>query len=221
MTTTMTPTTTTTTTSTESPIFASLRQRWDRLPRATRWLTAFLLFVALYFALVEPAIDARQRWSTRADSIEARLASLSTSDGVPSEVRSDLAAGVRRFGEPPLPGDPRAASESLTRRITSVLLEHDVREHTATSREVPVASGPLVSSLGTEARLKRLIREIQFVATPEAVASIIAALERSPDVASVSRVQLRKQGGARSEGDVVRAVVAVEAWAASRQGGRR
>jgi hypothetical protein len=60
-------------------------------------------------------------------------------------------------------------------------------------------------------RVERLVTDLQLTGEPEAIAAIIADLERHPLVTTLSRVQMRKAEG-RDTGRSLRASISVETW---------
>jgi hypothetical protein len=118
------------------------------------------------------------------------------------------------------PGDPRERADAFNRRINEVLKSRGVTDHTGTTRTISLATGPVNTALDASGqRVDRFIRELQFEADPETLASVLADLDRSPEVAAISKVQARKaeEGGGR----LLRATVSVEAWVLARKGGSR
>ncbi len=184
------------------------------LPRAGRWGLLALAGLFAYFGVVEPVVDKTGALKARA---EARTRAI-------AEVRSGGAAaaadlGLRQFGVVEPPGDPRERAVAFDRRVLEVLDKHSVAKHTSTTRTVPMTPGPLLTALATaNQKVDRRIREIQFEATPETLAAVIADLERTPEVAAVSRVQIRK---AEDGGRMLRATVSAEAWTLVRKGASR
>lgn len=176
--------------------------------RAVRWAVWALAGLVGYFLIVEPAVDASLRLSREADLREAALHRLA--EGAADSEAEALA--IRKFGRVELPGDANTRTQRLNRAVTAILESHGIRQHTSSTKMTSMEQGPLQSAVPATEQVWRFVREIQFEATPEALAAVLADLERSPDVSCVSRVQLRR-GGEAGRGDrVVRATVAVETW---------
>lgn len=189
-------------------------EMYRSLPRAGRWAALALAGLVAYFAAVEPAVDLTMSLSARADARADAIA----------EVRSGpkgedaVTLGLRRFGRVEGPGDPRERGVAFNRRVLEVLEKHGVRNHTSTMRTAPLGRGPLLTALEPAGqRVDRLIREVKFEGPPETVAAVVADLERSPEVASVPRVQVRKAGTGRS----VQATVDAEAWVLTQRSAAR
>lgn len=175
------------------------------LPRAARWGVLALAGVLAYFVVVEPVVDRTNAWATRAD---ARADAIALVRSGPAEDDA-VTLGLKQFGAVLPPGDPRERGDAFRTKVLDVIEKHGVRNHTSTTRNAPLNRGPLLAALApTNQRVDRLIREIKFEATPETLAAVIADLERTPEVAAVTRVQVRKG----ENGRVVQATIDAEAW---------
>lgn len=180
------------------------------LPRPARWGVLAVAGLLAYFGVVEPVVDATSSVNARADARAQAIAEVRSGGG------DDAAAlGLRQFGDVAPPGDPRERAVAFDRRVLEVLEKHSVRDHTSTTSTVPLGTGPLLSLLSpSNQRVERRIRQIQFEASPETLSAVISDLERTPEVAAVSRVQIRKA----QDGRLVRATVSAEAWLVTRKG---
>lgn len=196
-----------------------LLQRWHALPRAARWLAVFALAVLAYFLVIEPALDWRARVSAGADALEAGLRRQAERAAGNSADTSVLALAASRFGAPEAPGGEERIRE-LNRRVEDIFSRHTVTNLTIRARSP--------SSLGREAlagavpqglQAQRAPLDIEFEASPETAAAVLAELEGAPEVAAVGRLTLR-----RTERDGRKRVavsVAPEAWLiAPARGGR-
>jgi len=204
---------------------SALAERFRAIPRAARWAIAAGAAFAAYFLIVEPVLDSRTALTVRGDDKAKQLAAARSGSADAESAETDLRTGIARFGVPELPGPPIERSEALTRRIASVLQSHGIRDHTSTVKESPLSSTSLAGVFGAEYRVDRLITELQFDASPETFMGILADLERSPEVAAVSRVALRKSapaaGSRSSSSRSLKATIAVEAWELVRKGRAR
>ncbi len=184
------------------------------LPRAGRWGVWAGAGLLGYFAVVEPIMDKTNALNSRADARAQAIAEVRSGGGAGA---ADL--GLRRFGHVEPPGDPRERNVAFNRRVLEILETHALKDHASTTRNAPLNAGPLLTALApSHQKVERHIREVQFEATPETLAAVIADLERTPEVAAVSRVQIRKpEGGGR----IVRATIAAEAWSVQKKGNGR
>jgi hypothetical protein len=182
---------------------------YKSLPRAGQWLVWGLVCVAAYFGLVEPVMDQTSSIGSKADAAASALVSYESGRTTQDREAGEISRGLRQFGPVLLPGEAGERSGAFNRRITEILDKQGVKYPTSTTRTAPLTSGPLDKTMPAGQRVERLIRDLQFDATPEQVTAVLAALERSPEVAAVSRVQIRRAaGGAGSR--TVRANITVE-----------
>jgi hypothetical protein len=194
----------------------ALLERYRGLPRASRWLVLFLLALGAFFFAVLPALDQTNIWNNRASTKLARLSRSSREAAELSAAEGNIKNGVLRFGNVELPGPPKERSDALNRRIGQVLRSHGVTNHTSSVKEMPLGSAAFDEQFGTDVRVERLVTELQFEASPETIAAVLADFERSPEIAAVSRVQLRKGATNGTEkkpaSRTMRATLAAEAW---------
>lgn len=198
----------------------SVIDRIKSWPRALKWALLGAIIIAAYFVAIEPAIDTYNSWKGGADVAQARLAAFERDEDVRQQERQAIELGLRQFGRVAFPGEERARSEDLNRVIEQVFSRHDVRDRTQTTRRAPLGQGPIDKSIASDQRIDRLIIDVQFDATPEQIAGVVADLEQSEVVAAVSRVQLRKAADGdrgRASGRIVRANLSVEAWLLSKR----
>jgi len=204
---------------------STLLGRYNSLPRVARWAILAGAGFAAYFLIVEPVLDQRGAFQVKADEKAKQLASSHSGSNEAEVANSELRTGVTRFGVPELPGAPAERSQAFTKRLASVLQSHGVRDHTSTVKEMPLASSTLASTFGTDYRVDRLVTELQFDASPETFMGVLADLERAPEVAAVSRVQLRKFAPAANSRSspprIVKVSLSVEAWQLVRKGRSR
>jgi hypothetical protein len=198
---------------------SALTDRIRALPRATRWGLWAGAIVLSYFVAVEPLLDAINTTNAKAADREGALVALAR-DPLSSQ-SSDLVLGVKKFGAVELPGDPETRPVAFNRRVVEILAKHNVKNSSSTTRTMPLGNGPLKDAYGESSRIDRQVREIQFDATPEDIAAVVADLESAPEVAAVSRVQLRRGDQQDSAARLLKATISVEAWVAGRKGRTR
>jgi hypothetical protein len=203
----------------------ALRQRWRALPRAAQWLIVAAIVGGLYFAVIEPILDATASYSASADVLQAGLDRTRARRAEDSESGRALALGAARFGAPLLPASPGATgaddrAAALNARIESILRDRRLRALSIKAR-TPVALGRdvLADVVGPDEQAQRLVIDLDFEADPEAAMAVIADLERAPEVAAIGRVSLRRLD--REGQKVVQVSVSPEAWIIARKGGRR
>lgn len=189
-----------------------------RLPRAARWAVLAAVVFGAYFLVVEPLLDLTNRHAAAADAIESNLRRAGELSSDDSDTGRIIATGIRAFGRPKLPTDPSARPEVIHRVVDDVLELHGVENRTKTERSSTL-TGERARALAEGGRIERYIVEVSFDAPQEAVAGIIADLERSPEISAVSRVKIdRTAVGGRwgeesaDEHGMVRATIAAETW---------
>ncbi len=186
-------------------------------PRVVRWVVLAGVAIAFYFGAVEPAVDQVAKLNTQGDVRAARLLGYAGDATEREEARRTITTGVRKFGQIQSPGDPRERSVALSRRISEILEKHSVRDHTSTVRETPLGPGPLATAVGNEFRIDRLVNDLQFDTTPERLSAILADLERAPEIAAVSKLQVRSATGRDAGPRSLRVSLAAEAWVLQRK----
>ncbi len=184
------------------------------LPRAARWGLIALVAFGVYFLVVERVLDRINAAGSKADDRIGALLSLSHD---PSQT-SDIDLGIRKFGVVALPGEAAARSVAFNRRVVEVLAKHKIKNSSTSGRTMPMAAGPLKDAYGEE-RVERLVQEIQFDATPEDISAVIADLESSPEVAAVSRIQIRRGSKEDTAARLLKATIGVEAWVLGKRAG--
>jgi hypothetical protein len=188
---------------------------WDaiaKLPRAAKWGLCGVLVVGLYFAVIERTIDAITSISSKADASEETLQKFAASSGPQKRALDTLQLGVRQFGDVDFPADQATRSVAFNKAVDQVLADQKVSGAKSRTKNAPLGQGPLNAKVGPDQRIDRMVRDIEFDATPEVVAAVIAGLERSPVVAAISKVQVHQIEGKDKSGRMVHATVTAEAW---------
>jgi hypothetical protein len=187
------------------------------LPRAGKWGVAAALALVAYFAVVEPVIEKSAELSLRAEQRTLELTSFQREQGTGEGARAALAVGISRYGEVAWPEEQGARVDAFNRRIADVLRRHGVTGQRTMTRTASMPRGPLLDALGPGAAVTRHTNDLQFDATPEQISAILAELEKSPEVAAVSRVHLRRNDE-QERARLLRANISVETWVLARKG---
>lgn len=185
----------------------SLATRWDALPTRWKWISAAVAAAVVFIAytdLVQPIAD---RWNAESDRIDAIL---DRAEGNKAQLPPSLEAAVEALGPIQVPRTEAEGSLALAQTITKAIGNQPVANFSfdarAGSRLPPAALREIVS--GTGQRVERVVGEVGFTASPEQAAAIIAELESSPEIESISRLRM-----ARSKSDrKVDVKMTVEAW---------
>ncbi len=192
-------------------------QRFAQLPRAAQWaLIGAVLIIALliYTDFLGKFAD---DWNAKADRIrtQVRQAAL-TNDGLDRLDRmKDLISGVGPVVKPDKEGD---ANKAMTQSVNAILKLHSVSNDDFKIRppaRLPTGTLERIVQERNQ-RVERLTGELRFDASPEHTLAIIAELESSEDIESVSRVRLNKLPGTRK----LSVRLTVEAWILSSVAGR-
>lgn len=196
----------------------ALKERWNTLPRAGKWLAVFAVFLIGYFA-VTPLLDKTAELNAKADQAENRLRSAVATAEQLKQSRAEIERNIVALGKlkPYASGsDPQAA---LDRRLSEIARQHTVNER----RRAAKAPGPLPTvvpaprTITGEAppKLDRVSMEWQIDCDTTTLMSVLRELESAPEVHSVASVQARKlsDNARTSEGEGTLSITfTVESW---------
>lgn len=190
---------------------SALVARYRSWPRAIRWAFWGGLAVLFYFLVYERVLDLTNRFSSRADIRSAELRTFAGQRIQRQAAESAVVTGVSRYGKVAQPGPAAARSEAFNKLVTKVLEDQGIKDPSVNTKDQPMPAGPLSAVAAADERLERLVSDIKFDGTPEQLAGVIAALEKIPEVAVVSRVQISPGTGDKSE-RLLKVAIAAEAW---------
>jgi hypothetical protein len=157
-------------------------------------------------------LDATSRVKARADAKAAILAQYQQNRQQMEAADKTVAIGVSRLGNIEMPVESETRAVEFNRVIDDILSRQDLADRSSTSRSVPLGNNSTLNMVVDSAfRVERLVTDLQLTGEPEAIAAIIADLERHPLVTTLSRVQMRKAEG-RDTGRSLRASISVETW---------
>jgi len=185
-----------------------LAERWSALP--LRWkrllvVAAVVLGFVLYMDWIWPIAE---RWNAESDRIEAVL---ERAEGNRSDLPSSLEAAVESLGPIRIPSTEGEGSIALAETVNAAIRNQPVTNFSfdarAGARLPPAALREIASGAGD--RVERVVGEIGFTSTPEQAAQIIAELEASPDLESISRLRISRSQTMDRRVDVK---MTVEAW---------
>lgn len=188
----------------------SIGQFYSSLPRAGRWLVWFVVLVLGFIFVNDYLLKLYDRWDARANQLESQLLRLRDLGSSESDEGRVIATGMTGFGRPALPSSPAMVAQSLTRRV------NDVFDLAGVDDRTQIEKNASFKSKQTDERLERIILEVTFEAEPHTITQIIADLESSAEVTTVSRIRIDKgnrSGDRASNTQTVRATIAAEAWA--------
>ncbi len=192
-------------------------QRFAQLPRAAQWaLIGAVVIIALLF-YTDYLWKFADEWNDEADGIrsQVRQAALTNSGLDRIDRMKDLISGVGPVVKPTNEAD---ANKALTQSVNAILKLHSVSNDDFKIRPpARLPTGTLEKIVqGRNQRVERLTGELRFDASPEHTLAIIAELESSEDIESVSHVRLNKLPGTRK----LSVRLTVEAWILSSVAGR-
>ncbi|HYE61201.1 MAG TPA: hypothetical protein VD997_04325 [Phycisphaerales bacterium] len=190
---------------------------FQALPRAAKWAIFGLGLVLVYFGVVEPMLVQINQASMKADQHETLVRSFTEEGGTQKKAMQTLQAGIRNYGDVEYLGDEAGRTLKFNSDVDRILRENKVTGAKSSTKSVSLGQGVLTAKVGSDYRVLRIVRDIDFEATPEEVAAVVAGLERSPVVATVSRVQIRTIEGKQSE-RTVHATLTAEAWISVKKG---
>ncbi len=186
----------------------TLANRWKALPVRWRWISAAAAATIVFILYSDFVWPIAEKWNAESDRIEAILG---RAEGNREQLPASIEAAVEALGPIRIPGTEAEGSLALAETITAAIGRHPVSNFSfdarAGSRLPPAALREIVS--GTGERIERVVGEVGFSATPEQAAEILAALESSPDIESVSRLRMVRSPQLDRKVDVK---LTVEAW---------
>lgn len=196
----------------------NLKSRYQSMPRATKWLLWTCVGVMAFFFAVDPILASFANISSSADAKSAMLATYAKNEKALQRADETVRLGVRQFGEVQMPIESELRPLEFNRTVDEVLRTRDVRELTSTTRTAPLRPGPLTGKVPMDFRVDKLMKDIGFVAKPADLAAIIADLERSTLVSTISQLQVRQVESRDSPDQLVRVKLVVECWVLARKG---
>lgn len=199
-----------------------LRERFARLPRAMRWLVLAAVCFGVIWGIIFPTLDAIDRFNRRANYALNQLTSLQQQAERRAQADNRIARGTINFGEVDLPTQGGGKSNELFTRISEILKNHEIaRPNVTAQRPIPIKLDPDTQETlaGSNRELQRVIFDIRIEGAPEAIAGVIADLEKTPQVTSISQIVLRRVG--KPEERKLSATIMPEAWVVAERGGRR
>lgn len=203
----------------------ALINRYNALPRAGKWLTWLVAVIVAYFGVIEPSLVATQAARARADALAAGLEKERALTSADSDQGRILESGRRSFGEPMLPEDALNKPEALHTLVDRILETHRVSSRVKNERRIRIAGDEAIKLLGPLAgssAVERLILEVSFEASPEVVSAVLADLEKAKEVATIGRIDIRRQesggrGSAPASGSkILKATISPESWVLTR-----
>lgn len=171
-------------------------QRFNELPRAARWAIIGTVTIVALLMYTDYLWKFADQWNSEADSIRAQVRQAASTNSELDGGRSmeDLISGI---GVVEKPADEAKANEALTETVNAIIKRHAVsKDDFKIRRPARLPTGTLEKIVrGSNKRVEKLTGELRFEASSENMLAIIAELESSPDIESVSHVRLNKLSG--------------------------
>ena len=184
-------------------------QRFAQLPRAAQWALIGAVVIIALLIYTDYLWKFADEWNDEADGIrsQVRQAALTNSGFDRIDRMKDLISGVGPVVKPTTEAD---ANKALTQSVNAILKLHSVSNDDFKIRPpARLPTGTLEKIVqGRNQRVERLTGELRFDASPEHTLAILAELESSEDIESVSHVRLNKLPGTRK----LSVRLTVEAW---------
>ena len=184
-------------------------QRFAQLPRAAQWALIGAVVIIALLIYTDYLWKFADEWNDEADGIrsQVRQAALTNSGFDRIDRMKDLISGVGPVVKPTSEAD---ANKALTQSVNAILKLHSVSNDDFKIRPpARLPTGTLEKIVqGRNQRVERLTGELRFDASPEHTMAILAELDSSEDIESVSRVRLNKLPGTRK----LSVRLTVEAW---------
>lgn len=193
---------------------ASLVESWRRLPRAARWAVLAGVGVLGYFYGVEKLLDRMNKLNQSSQILSVDLQRL---DQEREKRRRDddfTEEAIARFGLVSQPDEEGAASQRFNESVTKILGDLGITKIEKSLRPATTLTGRLndvIKSAKKEGGLESVTMELSFEAPTETIAEFLAALERTPEVTTIPRLQIRSLGSEKA-GRLMRATITAEAW---------
>ncbi len=198
--------------------FEQLWQRFRAFPRAIQWALIAGVCI-LVFVIWNDYIKAiGDEWALAADRIERQVAEVRNSVALEDDFES-MKDTIRGLGPVHVPASEQAATTALNDVVNNLLKEY---RNSITNQQFNRAAGDrlrkgsLHGIIGAQQVGKKLTGELEFDAPPEIATAILAKLESSPDIESVTEVRFTKLGGRE-----VGVKLKLEAWVVVRDTSRR
>ncbi len=194
-----------------SAMIGELWQRFRRYPRALRWALGGAFLIAVMLVWLDVILPRQGIWNDEADNLLARLVDSSHGEERLNRLER-LEQDIRAIGPVEKPGTEGEATAVLKAAVNDILKRHKVSNDSYVDRPAgKLPRGTLAPILEGTRQAYSVSADLRFDATPEDAIAVIAELEGSPEVESVTRVRLARLGGADRK---VTVDLTIDAWIA-------
>lgn len=187
------------------------------LPRSMQWALIAAVGFALFFMWYEVVRPISDDWKAAADEKQANLAEVRQSSQLSAELESrtnrDLVAA---FGPVEIPGSEAEGKRGITADINEILRNYSVSGDSLDLRPSGRLRKGSLPSIARGKKVTRLRGDLRFDADVEDAMAIIAELESSPKIESITSVRLNKLAQRR-----LQVYLIIDAWVLSADDSRR
>ncbi len=189
---------------------SAFRETWDRMrqyPPLVRWLLTAALVVGVFLLWSAAVWDTSNAWDARSHEY---LAALDHARETDQRISGVVQSAIPTIGEIEPIGNNDEGTQALSAVIIDVLDRHNAEGRDVQPKQSLVIKKQDMPDLFPEGNGQRAITEVRFEAEPEDAFKIIAELESSPAVETISKVQMHRSMDPRKK--TVRVDLTVEAW---------
>lgn len=188
------------------------------LPRAARWGVLALLGLAGYFAVEALVLDPMNRMNNDANIAALTIQRAVDQAGRRAEADSTIALAVSRHGDVALPGDFQTVTAELDNAVQEVFKGRGVEPGRSNKRKPsPLGRDVMSGVLPANKEIQRIGLEVTFESDQALVGALIADLERSGVITTISEVNIKTL----ADKGKVQATIVPEAWIIVEKGARR
>ncbi len=190
--------------------FVEQYRNWSLPFKVFLWIIAS---VTLYIGVLEPSYNEINKLNAHTDRLQERM---DTAQRYLARQNRTVRDGMEIWGDPTMPAGA-AAEESRTlalqKVITSILNKHGITTGVKIEQHdwQTLKSAKQRSSRGAKSNqneIERASKEVQFKAAPDVFAAVLADLEKQPEIARISRLNIRRD----TRRTVLEVALVVEVW---------
>lgn len=197
---------------------SGLMKRFETLPRAARWGLLAGLAVGGYFVVELLVLDPMNRMNAEADAAAVSIERAVEQAGRRAEADGTIALAVSRYGEVALPGDFQTVTAELDNAVQEVFKGRGVEPGRSNKRKPsPLGRDVMSGVLPVNKEIQRIGLEVTFESDQALVGALIADLERSARITTISEVNIKTL----PDKGKVQATIVPEAWIIVEKGARR
>lgn len=183
-------------------------ERFRELPRMWQWILFACIFMVSFLAWAYVVAPISDGWAEQADRIESDLQR--TSDGLAMDVHTKNAVMI--FGPLQLPNKKSEGSLTLIQGVQQILADRGITNDTFYQSQSAIIKASVLPGMARAGeKIERIKGELDFQSKPAVAIAIIADMERSPDIESISNLKIDKIGNGQ-----VRTRMTIEAWVRTR-----